>query len=147
MAQRKALLPGDPPGADGAYPPVMSQERSLSMVPCGKARPRVTRHGTHMPTEYVAWKAAFRAEFGAVLLPEDRDIRLSVVVYRPMPRSWSRAKRTSMIGAHCRPGPDADNLAGSIMDALFINDSRVVELHVVKVWAETVQLYVEISVI
>lgn len=147
MAQREALLSSDPPDVTGARPPVMRQAKSLSMAPFGKARPRVTRYGTHMPTEYVNWKAVFREKFGAVLLPEDRNISLSVVVYRPMPKSWSRAKRASMIGAHCRPGPDVDNLSGSIMDALFLNDSRVVELHVVKVWAETVQLYVEISVV
>jgi Holliday junction resolvase RusA-like endonuclease len=39
-----------------------------------------------------------------------------------------------MAGAWCVSKPDADNIAGAVMDALFEDDAAVVEVACRKVW-------------
>ena len=93
-----------------------SQSAVIPLEPFGKARPRVTRGNTYMPHEYV----------------------------RAMPASWPKRKRAEMSGAWCTSKPDADNIAGAVMDALFEDDAAVVEVACRKVWGTSPELRIEV---
>lgn len=104
-----------------------SQVKVIPIKAMGKARPRVTRHGTFMPKEYEEWKADFRRMFGSV--DAAGLVRLEIAVWRKLPKRTKHRESD-----WCMAGPDADNIAGAIMDALFENDSCVVSVCCVKMW-------------
>jgi Holliday junction resolvase RusA-like endonuclease len=84
-----------------------------------KARPRVSRHGTYMPAEYMAWKASFAVHVRShgMVEPLQGPVSLTVAV--------------EVTG--CARG-DADNYAGAVMDALnglvYADDKQVKALTV-----------------
>jgi len=51
--------------------------------------------------------------------------RLSLIFVIPMPSSWSKKKRLSMIGQPHTVKPDLDNLIKAFKDALCENDSHI----------------------
>ena len=67
-----------------------------------KARPRVTKRGAHMPENYRDWKEGAIAELSNQ--------------YQGEPLEWAEVT-ISLSGKHNRQG-DADNVAGSVLDAL-----------------------------
>ena len=52
--------------------------------------------------------------------------------------------RAAMAGAWCVSKPDADNIVGAVMDALFEDDAAVVEVACRKVWGPSPELRIEI---
>ena len=92
------------------------QSAVIPLEPFGKARPRVTRGNTYMPHEYVRARDTLRLLFGPVTVAPPWS--LAVTAVRAMPPSWSKRKRAEMDGAWCTSKPDADNVAGAVMDAL-----------------------------
>jgi Holliday junction resolvase RusA-like endonuclease len=118
-------------------------ERIVYMKAFGKARPRVTRNGTYMPRAYTRKKASLRRQFGASV--PDGLVHLSVTAVRQLPKSWSNKKRERMDGRYTKAGPDTDNIAGAVMDALFPDDSRVVTIFCEKVWGQRHALVIEIA--
>lgn len=100
----------------------------VPMQPFGKERPRVPQDGrpAYMPPKYQArrdelmWYCYDRPDM------EGKLLELTVYGRRPMPKSWSKAKRLQMAGLFTTTKPDLDNLAGAVMDALLIEDSNVV---------------------
>ncbi len=104
----------------------------------GKARPRVTRNGTHLPKPYQQWMAAAANRLaclgthygghppGALTIP----VRLTVQIILPAPKrkpaKTSTARRSLWYSSKERPSepfpwmgkPDVDNAAGSVLDAL-----------------------------
>ena len=115
----------------------------IPLEPFGKARPRVTRTGhAYMPDSYVAARDALRLMFGAVTVAPPWALQVTAV--RAMPASWSKRKRAAMAGAWCMSKPDADNIAGAVMDALFEDDAAVVAVACRKVWGPTPELRIEI---
>ena len=120
-------------------------QHTVPLAPFGKARPRVTQNGQHtyMPAEYEANKQALQWMFPRFDVPE--LVRLTVVAVRPMPKSWSKAKKAEMNGRYATPKPDADNINGAIMDALFPDDSIVVEQASRKIWGEEAALHIKIE--
>lgn len=53
----------------------------------------------------------------------------------PMPKSWSKKKRLATVGRAHQSRPDVDNLAKSLLDALYADDSTVWDLRITKRWA------------
>ena len=53
----------------------------------------------------------------------------------PMPKSWSKKKKLEMEGTAHKNRPDIDNLAKSVLDALYCEDSHIHDIALKKVWA------------
>jgi Holliday junction resolvase RusA-like endonuclease len=64
---------------------------------------------------------------------KDAD-KLDMIVYIPMPASWSAKKKIEMRGQPHRQKIDADNALKAACDALFDEDCRIWDMHVVKRW-------------
>ena len=120
-----------------------AQTAVIPIEPFGKARPRVTRAGhAYMPDSYTLARDALRLMFGAVTVAPPWALHVTAV--RAMPASWSKRKQAEMAGAWCASKPDADNIAGAVMDALFEDDAAVVEVACRKVWGASPELRIEI---
>jgi len=124
----------------------LSQTAVIPIEPYGKARPRVTAGHTYMPDRYTRARAQLRQMFGAAVgaITVPPPWALDVTAVRAMPASWSKRKRLEMAGAWCCSKPDADNIAGAVMDALFEDDAAVVVVTCRKLWGATAELRIEI---
>ena len=118
------------------------QAAVIPLEPFGKARPRVTAGHTYMPHSYTLARDALRLMFGAVTVEPPWVLKVTAV--RAMPASWSKRRRGEMAGAWCASKPDADNIVGAVMDALFEDDAAVVEVACRKVWGVAPELRIEI---
>lgn len=118
------------------------QAAVVPMEPFGKARPRVTVKGTYMPANFQRARAVLRAAFGSVTIPG--PWRVQVTAVRRMPASWSRKKRAEMLGRWCETKPDADNILGGCLDAVFDEDAAVVSAACDKVWGAEHALIMEV---
>ena len=112
----------------------------------GKARPRVTRKGTFMPHPYERWmkRACLRAKAahaldGATTITTPVAISIVVTVWAPERRPaktaparplWHKPTATKKVFPWIGTRGDADNVAGSVLDALVkarvIDDDRLV---------------------
>lgn len=62
----------------------------------------------------------------------------AVIFYLPLPKSWSKKRKTEMLGKPHQVKPDIDNLLKAVMDALCENDSYIYEVQYLgKFWSET----------
>jgi len=96
-----------------------SWESVIEQPAMPKARPRVTKNGTHMPPKYVAWAKGFALEAKASGMkvqgyPQTLEVGLSrdrtVIRVSELPDdTTSRSKRLT---------GDVDNYLGGVMDAL-----------------------------
>ncbi len=118
------------------------QAAVIPIEPFGKARPRVTKGNTYMPHSYTLARDALRLMFGAVTVAPPWALQVTAV--RAMPASWSKRKQAAMAGAWCMTKPDADNIVGAVMDALFEDDAAVVEVACRKVWGPSPELRIEV---
>lgn len=59
-----------------------------------------------------------------------------VVFHMPMPASWSKKKRSEMLGQPHQQKPDVDNLAKALLDAVLDDDSGVWDMRTTKRWSE-----------
>lgn len=107
---------------------------NVPMRAVGKARPRVTKRGTFMDAGYVAWKRELQMRVGHAMPPV---CRVSIVAQFKMPQSWSKIRRAASCDTPRNATPDADNVAGAIMDALWEDDSGVHIGKVDRVWGES----------
>jgi Holliday junction resolvase RusA-like endonuclease len=80
-----------------------------------------------MPKDYERQRSQLKMLFGPVEV--EGMVRLSVTAVRKIPR---KAKREA--GDYCTAGPDADNIAGAVMDALFSDDSCVISIYCERLW-------------
>lgn len=78
-------------------------------------------------------------------------VRLAVVAYIAVPKSYGKAKRADCLAGRILPilKPDFDNIAKSVADALtgvlWVDDKQVVHGSCLKVWAEEPSLYVRVQ--
>ena len=120
------------------------------MPPFGKARPRVTRHGTYMPREYEDKRDMLRIlyrEAGGADIDDTVPLHMNVVFYFRMPKSWSKKKKREMDLNYCQKTPDLDNLVGAVMDALIAKDQNVVTILANKFWGEENRILIGIEVV
>ncbi len=60
----------------------------------------------------------------------------SHVIFRvPMPASWSNRKKLRMNKTPHEQTPDVDNFLKALMDAVYLDDSKVWDVRVTKYWA------------
>ena len=57
-----------------------------------------------------------------------------VTFQMPMAKSWSKKKKTEMLGKPHQQKPDVDNLAKALMDAVLDEDEGVWDIRITKVW-------------
>lgn len=109
-------------------------------------RPRVTRNGTFDPKESKDYKSFVRL-VASQIAPETlitEDIKLTIDIYRKMPKaiSNSQKKLQQALNGELRPTtkPDIDNLAKGIKDGLskviWRDDSQVTELIALKWYSD-----------
>lgn len=108
--------------------------------PQGKARPRVTMHGTYTPKKtrdyekLVQWE--YRKQGGKDY--GDNPLQIEITANFQIPKSKPRKVRVDMLAGKIRPAkkPDCDNIAKAILDALngiaYHDDSQVVCLWIEK---------------
>lgn len=99
----------------------------------GSARPRVTKLGTYIPKETMAYRKSILAAFieaGGVKTYGPVDVRVDV--YRELPKSRPKKVRSEPDTFK----PDVDNIGKNVLDALngyaWEDDASVVSLTVVK---------------
>ncbi|WP_337952360.1 RusA family crossover junction endodeoxyribonuclease [Mitsuokella jalaludinii] len=125
-------------------------------VPQG--RPRFGHGRTYDPPksrkykEYVRRLARKNMPSDALGRPLTCPVRLTCVIYRAVPKSWSRRKRADAIADKIRPTtrPDVSNVIKGIEDALngvwYADDSQIVEYGVIGKWyAEEPRVYVRLD--
>lgn len=125
-------------------------------VPQG--RPRFGRGRTYDPPksrkykEYVRRLAYRNMPSDALRRPLTCPVRLTCVIYRAVPKSWSRRKRADAIADKIRPKtkPDVSNILKGIEDALngvwYADDSQIVEYGLIGKWyAEEPRVYVRLD--
>lgn len=86
-------------------------------------------------TKYFAFKTELRLK--ANLLRFQLPDAFEIDFYIPMPPSWSKKRRTQMLGKPHQHKPDADNMAKAVMDCLREDDSGIWSLTIRKYWAES----------
>ena len=117
--------------------------------PQGKARPRVTRHGTYTPKRTRDYERAIRQAWQDAGAVSFGTAPVSVTLYAEFepPKSLSKKKRLDLIdrGAPTKK-PDADNILKAVCDALnglaYADDAQVVHAVIAKHYSETAALTV-----
>jgi Holliday junction resolvase RusA-like endonuclease len=69
-----------------------------------------------------------------VFIPLDGS---TVVFIIPMPDSWSKKKKMEMEDKPHQQKPDLDNLIKAVLDAIYLDDEKVWNLHAVKRWGHS----------
>lgn len=109
--------------------------------PEGKARPRVTIHGTYTPKKTKQYEQAVQADFKAQcrgMYFDNKPLQVEITANFPIPKRTPKNQRIDMLAGHIRPTkkPDCDNISKIILDALngiaYHDDSQVVAIWVEK---------------
>lgn len=80
-------------------------------------------------------------------------VQMTLTAYFSIPKSWSKKRREANRTAHewVAKRPDADNVAKSVCDGMngivWVDDSQVAKLAVIKVYAETPGVHVMLSLL
>lgn len=107
--------------------------------PIGKQRPRFSRssHSVYTPDKTVQYERKIGEAYtaaGGKCIPADCYVCVSVSVFFPIPKSYSKGKRKACIDGDIRPDkkPDIDNVLKVVLDALnslaYDDDKQVVEV-------------------
>jgi Holliday junction resolvase RusA-like endonuclease len=107
--------------------------------PTGKARPRVTRWGTHNTEKTILYenlvKMCYQEQCNTYT---EKPLYVKIVAFYGIPKSTSKKNAEKMIFGEIRPckKPDIDNVAKIILDSLngvaYKDDTQVVSLLVEK---------------
>lgn len=113
-----------------------------NILPMGK--PRMTRSDKWKKRPEVMRYRAFcdHVRFLGICMPESNS---HVTFVLPMPKRWSKKKRTEMNGQPHQGKPDLDNLMKSLMDALFEDDTHIWDSRITKLWGENGQIIIRES--
>ena len=141
---------------DQIYDGETAVDFTVQGAPQGKARPRVTRHGTYTPANTKAYEQAVQLAYmmqcqGAMF--PDVPLMVTIDAYYPIPKSASKSKRQKMLDGCIRPTvkPDADNVAKAICDALngeaWHDDAQICSLFVRKWYDDEPRCYVQIRTV
>ncbi|MFV0515810.1 MAG: RusA family crossover junction endodeoxyribonuclease [Aminipila sp.] len=117
--------------------------------PTGKARPRVTRWGTHNTEKTVCYENLVKTAYDGVL--HEGNIEMTVKAYYSIPKQTSKKKREQMAKGEILPTkkPDCDNVLKIIADALnkiaYNDDAQIVRAVVEKYFSDVPRVEVEIN--
>lgn len=125
--------------------------------PQGKGRPRFSTRGGFVKT-YTPEKTASYENFVKICYLNkykgqklDGEIIAEIIAYFPIPKSFSKKKRSEAIEGKIMPTkkPDTDNIAKTILDSLngiaFEDDKQVVALLVKKLYGEEAKVVVSLK--
>lgn len=115
---------------------------TVTGVPKGKARPRITSRGNFTPQDTKDYQSLigfrFIQEFGKIE-PLQGPLYVCIFAHLPIPESYSKKRKFELEGKFCTVKPDADNIAKSVCDALnniaYKDDNQIVELSVYKFYS------------
>lgn len=125
-------------------------------VPQG--RPRWGNGHAYDPEKSRRYKAYVREVARENVPPDEREwpvtgsVKLTCIIYRGVPKSWSRCKRELALAEEIDPitKPDLSNYIKGIEDALkgvwYVDDSQVIDCPATKVYAEEPRVYVRMEV-
>ena len=121
----------------------------VPIKPMPAPRPRVTRNGTHNPTDYTIYKRAVgmiaRRRFRR---PEEGPVAMHIDFLFEVPKSWSKKRKAAAKWHTSRP--DIDNLQKGIKDALngiaYKDDSQVCQVTARKQYADRSGIIIEVEV-
>ena len=133
---------------------MIAAEFTVPGRPQGKARARATvingRARMYTPETTVAFEAAVR-EAGAPHFeaPIAGPVRLRIVAFFEMPKSWPKRKRAAMHGQFHAQKPDGANILKAIEDGLngiaWGDDCQICDTRAVKRWSLYAETFVQIS--
>ena len=118
-----------------------------------QARPRVTRCGTYDPPKCRVYKQKVGLVAKTAMRgkePLRGPVKMSIIVYRGIPKSWTKKKKLSAMtgGVYPTTKPDIDNLLKGIMDALkgicWGDDAQVVTVDARKVYDACARVHLKI---
>jgi Holliday junction resolvase RusA-like endonuclease len=124
----------------------------LTGEPKGKGRPRFGNGRAFTPAATRSYEAALRWAAQEAMRsspPLDGPLVVNVIMFMPIPKSWSKRDRTAALSGELRPTgkPDWDNGA-KVTDALneivWRDDSQIVDGRVVKVYSDRPRLVVTV---
>lgn len=109
--------------------------------PVGKGRPRFARAGnfvqTFTPDKTVSYEEKIRGyaiRAGVKRFEAEHKVSIAIKAFREIPGSWPKKEREAAVMTACDAGPDADNIAKIVCDALngvaWKDDRQVVALGV-----------------
>ena len=118
--------------------------------PQRKQRPRFSRASgfvrTYTPTEtvnYENWiKLCYKNQIGDMAFKDDDPLRVSIIAYYQVPKSWSKKKTEQALADEIKPANsiDVDNTAKVILDALngiaYKDDHYITDLTVSKRYSD-----------
>ena len=128
-------------------------------VPVGKGRPKFARRGNFVTAYTPAKTKTYEEQVALVsriaMKTENKTIcssaiRVNMEIFVPIPKSWSKIKRTRALNGEEYPTtkPDADNVAKGVLDALngivFEDDKQVVGLFIVKRYSDRPRVEVRV---
>ena len=131
--------------------------------PTGKARPRVTRWGTHNTEKTILYENLVKMCYQEQCRDNWKDetqawgvkytekpLIAFVEVYYSIPKSTPKKNILPMLKGEIRPckKPDVDNIIKVVFDALngiaYKDDTQIFEVHAVKRYGETARVEVEL---
>ena len=97
----------------------MRYQFKIDAVPA--SRPRVTRYATFYPKRYTSFREHMEVicdhiKFDTV--PAPTSIKVTTLIYLPMPKSWSKKKKELFNGQWKMNNSDNDNYEKAIWDSL-----------------------------
>ena len=121
--------------------------------PTAKGRARFTGNRCYTPKKTADYEELVKVcyRLGNTVKYETEPLKCEIKAYYKIPSSDSKKKRVEKIKGLIRPTkkPDCDNVAKAILDALnglaYKDDSQVVELHIIKYYAEQPKVEVIIT--
>lgn len=129
-------------------------------VPVAQGRPRFSKVNgfvvAYDPEKSKNYKAmiAYIANMKGPRIPLDCPVRLSLKIFLPIPKSFSKKKRENAIAGNLRPTkkPDVSNVLKGVEDAIkeiiYKDDSQIVEYGIVGKWySERPRIEVRIDVV
>lgn len=117
--------------------------------PTGKARPRVTRYGTHTPEKTVLYENLVKTMYPGELM--EGQLQVSVKAFYGIPKSTPKRNLNDLLTNKIRPTklPDVDNILKIILDALnkiaYYDDKQVVKATVEKFYSIRPHVEVELD--
>jgi len=105
----------------------------LDITPAPK--PRQTRADKWKKRPAVMRYRAFADEVRLRFRDSDGLNRTKITFYMPMPKSWGKLRKELTDNTPHIQRPDIDNLAKSLFDAVYKDDSHIYDVRLVKMWA------------
>ena len=120
----------------------------VKTVPIPKARPRVTRSGhAYTPDKTAIYEKLLASSWNGGIV-EGKYLMASMRFGLPIPKSWSKSRRSLSDRRLHTSKPDLDNLVKAVLDALngiaYADDAAIAAVMAEKIYA--VEPFVEVTI-